>query len=73
MEPDKLSYNVNEAAAAVGISPRKVYELAKAGEITLFKLGGRTLIRRDALEAYVDRVSRGPAGGAGFQRRPRGG
>ena len=58
-EPDKLAYNVNEAAAALGVSRRTVYELVSKGDLSLFKLGGRSLIRRDTLQAYIDRLSGG--------------
>lgn len=54
----KLSYNVNEAAQAVGVGRTKLYELINRGELQTFRLDGRTLIRADVLSSFVDRVSR---------------
>lgn len=54
----KLSYNVNEAAAAVGVGRTKLYDLINRGELQTFRLDGRTLIRADVLASFVDRVSR---------------
>lgn len=53
----KLSYTVDEAAEAVGVSRRTVYTLVKRGELQSFKWAGRTLIRRDVLERALDRAS----------------
>lgn len=53
----KLSYTVDEAAAAVGVSRRTVYALVQKGELQSFKWAGRTLIRRDVLEQALDRAS----------------
>lgn len=54
---DKLSYTINEAAAAIGVSRPTVYKLVKLGELTTFKFAGRTLIRADVLQACIDRAS----------------
>ena len=54
----KLSYNVNEAAKAVGVGRTKLYELINRGDLQTFRLDGRTLIRADVLASFVDRVSR---------------
>lgn len=50
----ELSYTVNEAAFAVGVSPRTIYRLIASGELLSFKLGARTLIRRSDLERLID-------------------
>ncbi len=52
-----LSYSVVDAAKAIGISKTTMWRLIAAGEIATFKLGCRTLIRADALEAMIDRYS----------------
>lgn len=54
---EKLSYTPDEAAAAVGCSKRKIWDLVKVGELTTFKFGGRTLIRADVLQAAINRAS----------------
>lgn len=58
MEPSqKLSYTVDEAAAAIGIGRTKLYELIGEHALPTFKIGARTLIRRDALVDLIDRLS----------------
>lgn len=57
MTPNKLSYTVNEAAAAIGVSRSKIYALVREGELSVFKWCGRTLIRADVLQDACDRAS----------------
>lgn len=53
---EKLAYRVAEAAHAMAISRSRLYELIGSGEIKILKDGGRTLIRRSELEAYLLRL-----------------
>lgn len=53
----KLAYNVNEACKAIGVGKTKLYDLIKAGRLQHFRLDGRTLIRADVLEAFVEDAS----------------
>lgn len=53
---EKLAYRVTEAAHALAISRSRLYELIGAGQIKILKDGGRTLIRRSELEAYLLRL-----------------
>lgn len=53
---EKLAYRVREAAHALAISRSRLYELIGAGEIKILKDGGRTLIKRTELEAYLHRL-----------------
>ena len=64
---EKLSYNVPEAAGAIGCSRATIWNLVKAGKLTTFKFAGRTLIRRDVLQAAIDKASTRPAAA---QERP---
>jgi excisionase family DNA binding protein len=57
LDPEKLSYNVIQAAAATGVSRATIWSLIKEGELESFKWGGRTLIRRDVLQRSLDRAS----------------
>lgn len=57
MNPHKLSYTINEAAEAIGVSRRTVYDLIGRGELEKFTWCGRTLIRADVLKVAVDRAS----------------
>lgn len=52
-EPDKLAYTVQEAAKATGLHRATLYRLAKAGELPLCHVRGRTLIRREHIEAML--------------------
>ena len=52
-----LSYNINAAAKATGISRTSIYKLIGAGELPVFKLSGRTLIRVADLQDLIDRKS----------------
>ena len=51
---DKLSYSINEAAQAIGLSRSSLYLHVKAGNVRTFKIGARTLIRREDLAKFVD-------------------
>ncbi len=52
----KLAFTVNEVAAALGISKSTVWKYRSEGRLEFFKLGNRTLIRADALHAFLDRA-----------------
>ena len=68
---EKLAYRVAEAAHALAISRSRLYELIGAGQIKILKDGGRTLIRRAELEAYLLRLEQTPQTPArGRPRRP---
>jgi excisionase family DNA binding protein len=45
----------NDAAKAYGVSRATLYELAKKGELKIYKLGGRSLLRVEDLEALLAR------------------
>ena len=49
-------YSIKEAAEQCSIGRSKVYELIGAGEIAVVKIGRRSLIPADSLEAYVERL-----------------
>jgi excisionase family DNA binding protein len=49
-----LSYSVKGAAKAIGVSEATIWRRIRAGDLTTFKLGERTLIRRDVLVAFID-------------------
>lgn len=66
---EKLAYKVPEAAHALAISRSRLYELIGAGEIKILKDGGRTLIRRTELEAFLERLEQAAAEPA-RRRRP---
>lgn len=53
---DKLSYRMDEAAEATGLSKATLYRLIDRGELKTLKVGTRTLIRREVLEAFLARA-----------------
>ncbi len=55
----ELTYNVTEAAEALGISRRTMYDLLHREDFPTLKVGGRRLISRELLAEWV----RAQAGG----------
>lgn len=51
---ERLAYSPTEAAAALGISRAKLYQLLESGELPSITLGRRRLIRPAAIEALLD-------------------
>lgn len=54
---EKLSYTVQEAAEAIGISRATIFRLIKAAKLESFSFAGRTLIRADVLQREIDKAS----------------
>lgn len=52
----KLLLTVPEAAAALGISRSKLYELIKAGAIASLRIDGSRRIPHRSLTAYIDQL-----------------
>jgi hypothetical protein len=50
--PDVQAYDVQSFAKAYGISRAQVYVEIKFGRLRIFKVGRRTLISREAAEAW---------------------
>jgi excisionase family DNA binding protein len=42
--PERLSWRINDACAALGISRSHLYDLAAAGKVKFIKIGGRTVV-----------------------------
>lgn len=51
--PERLAYSPAEAAACIGVSRARLYQLIDDGTIPSIKLGRRRLIRRQALEQLL--------------------
>ncbi|ESQ81190.1 helix-turn-helix domain-containing protein [Asticcacaulis sp. YBE204] len=54
-QTEKLAYRIEEAVQATGLGRSFLYEAMKSGELPAFKIGGRRLIGRDELVAFIDR------------------
>ncbi len=52
--PDRMAYGIDEAAAALGVSRRHVYDLIARGELRSVKAGRRRLIPRTELERLLE-------------------
>lgn len=54
---EPISYSVDGAARAIGVSKATIWRNIAAGNLTTFKLGARTLIRADVLHGFIERQS----------------
>lgn len=50
---ERIAYQLDEAALALGMSRRQLYRLLDANELESFHEGRRRMVSRRALEAYV--------------------
>ncbi len=50
---EKLAYGVKEAASALGIGRTTLWRAIKDGKLPAVKLGNRTLIKTEALQAWL--------------------
>lgn len=48
---------IDGAARFSGMSRSRIYELIKAGELKVFKIGKRTMMRTDMLKAFLDKAA----------------
>jgi excisionase family DNA binding protein len=56
---ERLLYRVREAAQILAVSQSKMWEIVLRGDIDSIKLDGARRITRDAIDAYVARLSGG--------------
>ena len=63
--PLRLTRSRDEAAAAIGVSVRKLDDLIKAEDIKVARIGTRVLIPVANLQDYLDRISGRAAGSEG--------
>lgn len=52
-QTEVLAYSVNDAAVALSLSKRTIYNLIEDGTLRTFKIGRRTLIPADDVRALV--------------------
>lgn len=48
------AFTINDAVAYSGLSRSRLYILIQTGELPSLQVGGRRMIRRDALDALFD-------------------
>lgn len=51
----RLSYRIPDAVQATGLSRATLYRAIERGELSVFKVGTRTLIMASALQGFLDR------------------
>ncbi|MFD3463862.1 helix-turn-helix domain-containing protein [Nocardia fluminea] len=50
---EQISYNVEQAAAAVGVKPRTIYEAMRDCQLAYLEIGRRKLIFPEALKEWL--------------------
>lgn len=59
---ERLAYTPAEAAEAMGMGESTIFKLIREGELTAVRYGTRTLVRKEELAAFLDRLeARGKA------------
>lgn len=61
----RLCLSIQEAAVLIGVSPRQIYNLARDASLPTIKAGGRRLVRRADLEAWIAALPVDRPGGGG--------
>ena len=60
---ERIALSVREAATMIGVSKTKMYQLINRNDCDFaFMLGGRRLVNRSKLEAWIDRQTEVNAG-----------
>ena len=60
---ERIALSVPEAATMIGVSKTKMYQLINRNDCDFaFMLGGRRLVNRSKLEAWIDRQTEVNAG-----------
>ena len=54
-----VAFTVSDAVAYSGFSRSRLYRLMQSEELPSLRVGGRRMIRRDALDAFFDRLTTG--------------
>ena len=56
-----LSLSIEEARAATGLGRTKLYQLINSGELKARKIGKRTILLRDDLDAFLSGLESYPS------------
>lgn len=57
----RLAYGINQAVEATSVGRSLLYEQIRAGKLKTFKVGSRTLIAFDDLQAWLELYKRANA------------
>lgn len=61
-----LAYSIPGAVRATGLARTRLYALIERGDVAAFKIGRRTMIRADSLQAFLATL---PPARLGLRRR----
>ena len=53
-----IAFTIPDASLYSGCSRSRLYGLMQSGELPSLKVGGRRMIRRDALDAFFDQLGK---------------
>jgi len=56
--PIPVAFTIPGAAQYTSLSRSRLYNMMQTGELPSVKIGGRRMIRRDALDALFDRLGK---------------
>lgn len=56
-----VAFTIPDAVAYSGFSRSRLYRLIQSEELPSLRVGGRRMIRRDALDAFFERLTTGEA------------
>ena len=51
--PRRIAYSINEACAATSLGRTSIYKFLSSGRLRAVRVGGRTVIPADSLEALI--------------------
>jgi excisionase family DNA binding protein len=57
----RLAYSIREAASVLSLSRTTIYKLIAAGELSVVKIGTRSLIPSAAVETFLQRHTPSPS------------
>ncbi len=57
MSVQPIAFTIPGAVAYSSLPRSRLYDLIKSKELPSFRVGGRRMIRRDALDAFFDRLT----------------
>ena len=60
----KMSYTMQGAAEATGLTRSRLYQAMASGELQTMKAGRQRLVSRKALETYIAKLEQGGTGRA---------
>lgn len=54
---EPLAFTIHDAVAYSGLSRSRLYSLIQSGDLPSLQVGGRRMIRRDALDAFFAKLA----------------